>query len=132
MIKQLIKILFLGLISLVLGWFSPVQATTVNLSSEDELSLFGTTSNNRLSVAELSGLSPPENLPVLSAGTPEKIGAWETCALTRGKKWKKVELGTDLVDSWKALGDFPNLRKIPSNLEVLYKVKGRFAYPSYP
>lgn len=32
------------------------------------------------------------------------------------------------VNAWKVLGDFPNLRKIPSNLEVLNKVKGKLTY----
>ncbi len=34
----------------------------------------------------------------------------------------------ELVDAWKALGEFPNLRKIPGNLEVLHKVKVKFTY----
>ncbi len=34
----------------------------------------------------------------------------------------------ELVDSWKVLGEFPNLRKIPANLEVLNKVKSKFTY----
>jgi hypothetical protein len=40
----------------------------------------------------------------------------------------KFEGNVDLVDAWKALGEFPNLRKIPYNLEVLNKVKGKFTY----
>jgi len=34
----------------------------------------------------------------------------------------------ELVDSWKALGDFPTLRKNITNIETLEKVKGKFTY----
>jgi hypothetical protein len=36
--------------------------------------------------------------------------------------------GMELVESWKALGDFPTLRNKIPNLETLEKVKGRFTY----
>lgn len=41
---------------------------------------------------------------------------------------KKFFKNPELVDSWKVLGDFPSLRKIPTNLGVLVKVKDKFTY----
>jgi hypothetical protein len=38
------------------------------------------------------------------------------------------KLNEELVESWKALGDFPTLRNKIPNLETLEKVKGRFTY----
>ena len=40
----------------------------------------------------------------------------------------KISENPELLEAWKALGEFPNLRKIPGNLEVLDKVKGKFTY----
>lgn len=121
--QKLINILLLGLVVLLSGRFNPVKATAINLSSDEELNTYETALDGRLSVSELSGLSPPENRTILFVGTSEKTGAWEKSVLKIHRADDAVVLDTELVDSWSILKNRPKLKTDIPSLEALNRIR---------
>ncbi len=76
---------------------------------------------------QISRLSVPDWFDGLPDGLISDIGDIESDLGKLFANAKEVERKS-LVESWKALGDFPTLRKNIPNLETLEKVKGRFTY----
>lgn len=146
-LRKLIKLVYLGLVVLLSGWFSPVGATVVNLSFDEGHTIYEVAPDTRLSIAELSRLSPAENVSISSSAAhqfqrteqqthawilvktssedPTKKDAWKVLGDEKWGKNNQGVLGTDLVNAWDILrkNGRTDLKTDIPPLEALNKIR---------